>query len=136
MSIIQTSCSELLVDTAIHDPKEALERFNHLLDVLKWESSPPLTLELLQELKEDAEERLRVVIYDAEGNRAMLQYGDNGYVTTGYRFDSCCNDGDDLCYPIFYEAINKLNGNLIFCDGGTGGGYYDWESRKNETDSG
>jgi len=130
MSIIQTSCSELLVDTAIHDPKEAFERFTELFKALEWETSPPLTVELLEAIKNMPEEEQQdIVVYDSEGNRATLEYGDNGYITTlGYRFDSHCNDWDVLCYPIFYEVINKLNGELISCDGGVTNGYKDWEA--------
>jgi len=140
MSIIQTSCSELLVDTAIHDPKIALERFTKLFKDLEWESSPPLTLEVLESIKKQSESSpdeygLAVTVYDSKGNRASLQYGDNGYVHTGYRFDSECNHGDELCYPIFYEAIERMNGELISCDGGDTNYYYEWESKKDEADS-
>jgi len=132
MSIIQTSCSELLVDTAIHDPEKALERFTKLFKALEWESSPPLTVELLEELKKQQDERgLDILVYDAKGNRAALEYGDNGYISTlGYYFDSECNHGDELCYPIFYEAINRLNGELMACDGGGPECYYEWEAKK------
>jgi hypothetical protein len=135
--IIQTSCSELLVDTAIHDPVAAYERFSELFKELGWETSPPLTVELLEQLKQDKDGRMDVVVYDAKGNRAALQYGDNGYITTGYRFDSRCNDWDHLCYPIFKEAIEKLGGEIISCDGGTTGGYEKWLAGEwdNETDS-
>lgn len=130
--IIQSSCSELLVDTTIHDPVEAYNRFRELFQALSWEISPPLTIELLERLKQDA---LDVVVYDVNGNRAALLYGDNGYITTGYRFDSMCNDWDRLCYPIFKEAIEKLGGELISCDGGTTVGYEQWyEGKKNEDD--
>ena len=33
MAIIQTSCSELLVDTAIHDPRIAFDRFTKLFRI-------------------------------------------------------------------------------------------------------
>jgi len=133
--IIQTSCSELLVDTAIHNPVEAYERFSELFRVLEWETSPPLTIGLLEQLKQG--EEMDIVVYDANGNRAALQYGNNGYITTGYRFDSRCNDWDQLCYPIFREAIEKLDGELICCDGGTTAGYENWLSGglDDETDS-
>jgi len=135
--IIQTSCSELLVDTAIHDPVEAYERFSKLFRVLEWETSPPLTVELLDQLKRDEDKKMDVVVYDTEGNRAALQYGDNGYITTGYRFDSRCNDWDKFCYPIFKEAIERLGGELICCDGGTTAGYEKWllGEEDDETDS-
>jgi len=135
--IIQTSCSELLVDTAIHDPAEAYQRFTEMFESLGWETSPPLTVELLEQLKRDENEEMDVVVYDADGNRATLQYGYNGYVTTGYRFDSRCNDWDHLCYPIFKGAIERLGGELISCDGGTTAGYEHWLSRgeNDEADS-
>ncbi|MBU2051260.1 MAG: hypothetical protein KKH61_20125 [Gammaproteobacteria bacterium] len=149
--ITQTSCSELLVDTAIHDPKEAYERLTELMKLCNWESSPPLTIELLELLKfpdvvegggseEDrfqyVERKLlgepteapEIVIYDKDGNRAFLEYGNNGYVETlGYRFDSQCNHGDSGCYPIFKAAIKHLQGELIACDGGSEDSYYEWE---------
>lgn len=138
MSIIQTSCSELLVDTAIRDPQEALDKFTHLLEVLGWESSPPLTLKLLEKMKEyniDLDPDLNIIVYDAKGNRAALYYGNNGYVDCGYYLDSRCNHVDELCYPIFHEAIRMLNGRLIACDGGDTEYYRSWESKKYETHS-
>lgn len=127
--IIQTSCSELLVDTAIHDPAEAFRRLSELFEVVRWESSPPLSVELLEQLKRDVDEKMDVVVYDRHGNRAALQYGGNGYITTGYRFDSRCDDWNKLCYPIFREAIERLNGELICCDGGHTQGYEEWEAK-------
>ena len=143
MTIIQTSCSELLVDTAIYEPGEALERLSKLFEDIGWESSPPLTLEVLEMLKTESEneefdgmeEKQDVVIYDIHGNRAKLEYGENGYITTGYRFDSQCNHGDELCYPIFHEVIKRINGELIACDGGSTGYYYDWASQGCERES-
>lgn len=133
MSIIQTSCSELLVDTAIHDPEVAFERFNPLFSELGWETSPPLTLALLQKIKRDADREgqdFDVTVFDAEGNRASLEYGGNGYITTGYRFDTNCNDWDVLCFPIFREAIERLGAELVACDGGGTGGYEKWATGK------
>jgi hypothetical protein len=139
--IIQTSCSELLVDTQIHDPEDAFRQFNSLFKTVGWESSPPLSLELLKALKERAEEEIlpddkrydnletiEITVYDKNGNRAWLEYGSNGYITTGYRFDSHYNQGDDQCYPIFREAIERLGGEMHACDGGSTSGYEDWAS--------
>jgi len=107
-----------------------------LFRALEWETSPPLTVELLEQLKRDEDEKMDVVVYDAKGNRAALQYGYNGYITTGYRFDSRCNDWDQFCYPIFKEAIERLGGELISCDGGAKTGYEIWLSGgQDETDS-
>lgn len=125
--IIQTSCSELLVDTAIYDPVEAFHRLSVLFTAVAWESSPPLSVKLLEQIKKDKDGEMEIVVYDSCGNRALLQYGNNGYITTGYRFDSQCNHGDDLCYPIFHEAIERLGGELISCDGGSTTGYEEWE---------
>ena len=135
--MIQTSCSELLVDTQIHDPEEALKKITKLMELCGWESSPPVTLELLGALKHHKEaprfeevvkEVPEIVIFDKEGNRAFLEYGDNGYLEwLGYRFDSHCNHVDSGCYPIFQKAIEKLNGKLIACDGGSTDSYKDWE---------
>ena len=150
--IIQTSCSELLVDTAIHDPKKAFEEITSLMKVFDWESSPPLTVELLKLLKYpdieggggSEEERFQyverklqgeptrapeIVIYDKEGNRAFLEYGDNGNIETlGYRFDSQCVHRDSSCYPIFKAAIKHLKGRLIVCDGGSTEYYEEWKA--------
>ena len=135
--IIQTSCSELLVDTRIYDPEKAFKIFTKLFKEVEWESSPPLTLNILKELQrefkeeeDESEERVRVMVYDKFGNRANLEYGDNGYIHTGYRFDSECSDGDEKCYPIFEQAIEKLGGELISCDGGHKSGYEDWKDEK------
>jgi len=129
--IIQSSCSELLVDTRLVHPVDAYKRFTALFAELGWESSPPLTLELLEEIQKSVnyntgETQTEVTIYDAEGNRAWLEYGDNGYITTGYRFDSQCSDYDLSCYPIFRVAIERLHGQLISCDGGHKEGYEEW----------
>lgn len=134
--IIQTSCSELLVDTAIHKPEVALERFNALFKECGWESSPPLTLQVLKDIKEDRTGYRtlygNVIVYDKDGNRATLEYGDNGYVTTGYRLDASCNHGDIGCFPIFRGAIERLNGELISCDGGSTGDYERWACGEGE----
>jgi hypothetical protein len=134
--IIQTSCSELLVDTAIHDPAKAYEAITGLIKTCEWEASPPITVELLADMKKHNEaqrfdekdpEVPEVVIYDKYGNRAFLEYGNNGYIETlGYRFDSQCNHADDRCFPIFQKAIEKLNGTLIACDGGSTSDFYNW----------
>lgn len=128
--MIQTSCSELLVDTKITSPKLALEKFTKLFKKVGWESSPPLSLELLKEVRDkegDYDNKPEVVVYDSEGNRVYLGFGGNGYITTGYRFDSQCNHVDSTCYPIFKKAIEELEGELIACDGGSKGSYEEWE---------
>ena len=130
--IIQTSCSELLVDTGIFDAKEAFKKFAKMFKELEWESSPPLSIELLESLKQGDpySSRTDISIYDGKGNYAALQYGDNGYITTGYRFDSECNHVNENCFPIFKAAIEKLNGELISCDGGSTEYYKDWEKKQ------
>ncbi len=134
--MIQTSCSELLVDTKIHDPEEALEAFRKLFKACGFESSPPLTVKILEALKDkDESDRLNVMVFDGSGNRCFLEYGNNGYIAElGFRFDSHCNDYDTRCYPIFKEVIARLNGELISCDGGHTSGYEDWESGKANDD--
>jgi hypothetical protein len=143
--MFQSSCSELLVDTAIHDPEEALRRFTTLFNAHGLDSSPPLTLEVLEELKAwheltyDERESgdytpVNVVVFDKDGNRVELEYGHNGYIHTGYRFDSGCADYDHRCFPIFKKAIDILGGELIACDGGTTGAYEDWDSDNNRDD--
>jgi hypothetical protein len=139
--IIQTSCSELLVDTGIYEPKDALKKLTQLFKDCQWESSPPLSLDMLEKLKESFDEdsgydnHIEVLVYDKIGNRAWLEYGDNGYITTGYRFDSHCNQCDSLCFPIFKEAIERLNGEMTACDGGSKFHYDEWVGGKSETDS-
>jgi hypothetical protein len=124
-TIIQTSCSELLVDTAIQDAQEALSTFSALFKELNWGCSPPLTLKNLKALQGE-EEHEDIMVFDADGNRAYLQFGGNGYITTGYRFDSHCNHGDTQCYPIFKAAIDRLGAELHSCDGGTPEWYEFW----------
>jgi len=131
--IILSSCSELLVDTRIYDPEIAYERLTRFMEKNEMESSPPLSGDLLKRMKSENEhyereddesyEREEIVIYDKSGNRAWLEYGGNGYITTGFRFDSQCNDWDGKCYPIFKCAIDELDGELIACDGGTTRGF-------------
>lgn len=134
--MIQTSCSELLVDTTIHDPEIAYNQFTRVAELFKWEFSPPLSIEILKEIKllGDSGDRIRLSVYDKGGNSAAIQYGSNGYINTGFRFDSDCNDWDRKCYPIFKIAMEHLDGNLIACDGGTVQGYKDWESGKLDAD--
>ena len=133
----QSSCSELLVDTVICDPEKALKKFLDLFKEVGWDSSPPLTLELLIDLKEKSEKKYAsenydidipdILVFDDRGNQAYLEYGGNGYITTGYRFDSHCNHGNVSCYPIFFQAIQKLGGTLHSCDGGSTDYYEQWE---------
>lgn len=130
--MIQTSCSELLVDTKITDEQDAFVHFNKIAKLHNWEFSPPLTMDILKQIKlegEDGHETTRLAVYDKDGNSAVIQYGDNGYIHTGFRFDSECNHCDDKCFPIFQIAIEELNGKLIACDGGSTGIYEDWELR-------
>lgn len=126
--MIQSSCSELLVDTAIHDPVEAFAKFTTLMEKVGWESSPPLSLELLQQLKD--KEEVDICIFDAHGNRAWLEYGDNGYIETGYRLDTRCNHCDGYAFPLFKVAIEKLQGELIACDGGSTHVYEEWSAEQ------
>ena len=95
-------------------------------------------MELLTKLKHSKEaQRLEepedsdipeITIYDKEGNRAWLEYGDNGYLEfLGFRFDSHCNHCDSNCFPIFDKAMERLNGQLISCDGGSKGTFYEWK---------
>ena len=125
--MIQTSCSELLVDTAIHDPQVAFERFSALFAELNWETSPTLTVELLAALKAaDGVNGPPIVVYDRDGNRTSIEYGDNAYIHTGFRFDSDCNHVDHKCFPIFQAAIERLDGEMRACDGGGTGCYEEW----------
>ena len=131
--IFQTSCSELLVDTAIHDVEKAYKHFKKLFLLVEWESSPLLSIKVLEKLKRNDNYYGRdsdVIVYDKYGNRAYLEYGNNGYIDTGFRFDSRCSDGDERCFPIFEKAIENLNGKLISCDGGHKSGYEEWKERK------
>lgn len=130
--MIQTSCSELLVDTAIHDPEIAYNQFTRVAELFKWEFSPPLSVEILRDIKDLGEKcgAIKLSVYDKDGNSAAVEYGSNGYLDTGFRFDSGCNDWDYHCYPIFKAAIEQLNGKLIACDGGTTQGYQDWKNGK------
>lgn len=142
-AIIQTSCSELLVDTRIYDAKVAYERFSELFKEVGWESSPPLTQQLLEDLiknederqKDDDIEQLDIVVYDKNGSRAWVEYGENGYIVTGFRFDSHSGHEDTLCYSIFREAIRRLNGQIISCDGGSTEGYEEWINETNRGES-
>ena len=132
--IFQTSCSELLVDTAIHDPKVAYQRFSELFNRLGWETSPPLSIAVLRHIrsrsKRSKPQNYEVIVYDSNGNSAWIEYGGNGYITTGFRFDSHGNDWNSRYYPIFRQAIEDLEGKLISCDGGNTAGYEGWLERK------
>jgi hypothetical protein len=128
----------LLVDTAIHDPGQAYKKISKLMEICDWESSPKLSVELLDQLKK---ERLSqryddpdipplpvIVIYDKDGNRCFLEYGPNGYSDTlGYRFETLCNHGDTRTYPLFKRAIEILEGELLSFDGGGDESYREWE---------
>lgn len=143
--IIQTSCSELLVDTQIHNPEIAFKQITTLMKECSWESSPPLTVELLQRMKaskeyygyaEEDSNIPEIVIYDKEGNRAWLEYGENGYLESlGFRFDSHCNHCDSRCFPIFDKAMERLNGQLISCDGGSRTDFYEWKGVRDPDES-
>jgi len=127
--MIQTSCSELLVDTTIYDPQVAFERFSALFAELNWETSPTLTIELLAALKAAGDQDIDgppIAVYDRDGNRTSIEYGDNGYINTGFRFDSDCAHSDHKCYPIFKAAIERLGGEMRACDGGGTGYYEEW----------
>ena len=128
--MIQTSCSELLVDTAIHDHQDAFIHFSKIAKLHNWEFSPPLTMDILKTIMiegVDGRFETRLAVYDKHGNSAAIQYGENGYIKTGFRFDSECNHCDDKCFPIFKIAIDELGGELISCDGGSTGDYEEWE---------
>lgn len=135
--MLQTSCSELLVDTHIDDPEKALGHFIVLFRDMGWEASPPLSLLALERVKGewleynkdmdgDTPRPEEMFVYDAKGNYAWLEYGGNGYIETGFRLDSHCNDYDHNCYPLFRAAIDQLGAELIACDGGSKGAYDEW----------
>ena len=147
--ITQTSCSELLVDTSIHNPEVAFARFTELFAALKWSSSPPLSIAVLAEIKANGEARtararaedydtyiptMQALVFDALGNSCYLEYGDNGYLDTGFRFDSNCDHVDSKCFPIFKVAIERLGGKLIACDGGSTYCYEEWEEEQEKED--
>jgi len=137
--IIQSSCSELLVDTRIFDAKEAYEKFIRMFNNFEWDTEPKLSFDLLKklieesELEEFPEHRTEIMVYDKDGNKAWIEYGNNGYIMTGFRFDSHCNHSDSQCFPIFWRALRefkKEDAELISCDGGSTELYEDWENGK------
>ena len=132
--MFQNSCSELLVDTAIHSSKDAFEKFSHIAELFGWKFSPVLTVELLEALKADDNHEngggMSIEVYDADENKAYIEYGSNGYIHTGFRFDSQCCHCDTRCFSFFEAAIEKLNGKLIACDGGSTYCYEEWKEEK------
>ncbi len=136
--MIQTSCSELLVDTKIYDVEEAYTILSKLFKNLGWEISPPLSIELLEKIKNagdydySGEDTITdVIVYSKDGDRAYLEYGDNGYITTGFRFDSRCDQCDVKCFPIFEKTMENIEGSkIIACDGGYTDFYEDWKREK------
>ena len=131
--MIQTSCSELLVDTELHSVAKTYRQLKMLLRKFELASDPPLSVELLKKLKEKGgdQEDLEIMIYDKLGNRCWLEYGDNGYIQTGFRFDTHCNDWDKKCFPIFKISLDNLKQSELYaCDGGKTDGYEEWIKEK------
>jgi hypothetical protein len=138
--IIQNSCSELLCDTSIHNVDKALDHFTKMFKKYGFTSEPELSKDMLQELKygtlfyemgyADYKEREdlipEVTVYDIDGNRASLEYGSNGYLHTGFRADTNCDQSDSRCFPIL-NAFEKEGGEIIACDGGSTDCYDDWK---------
>ena len=133
--MFQSSCSELLVDTKIEDPAEFLAYMQHKMEIFAWEVSPPLKLEDLEQMQkidesenyDESEFLPRPIVYDSSGNRAYIEYGNNGYIHTGFRLDSSCNHGDHYCFPLFKELADD-GGEVIACDGGSTECYDEWET--------
>jgi len=126
--MFQSSCSELLVDTNIHDPQLAFEKFTRISKLRRWECSPTMTIELLVAMKASPDDSLKIGIYNADGNLATLEYGDNGYIHTGFRVDSGCNHSDRNTFPILDDVLQGVDGaELIACDGGSTGAFEDWK---------
>jgi hypothetical protein len=131
--IIQTSCSELLVDTRVSDPQKAYARFSKLFEKVGWFTTPELTLETLTQLKEKKLER--IVIEDPMNKgQAHLLYSDDDDVTVGYIIEGDW-DYDEKAYPIFKTATEKMGGTLKTYDGGHAEGYEDWKDANNNGES-
>ena len=135
--MIQTSCSELLVDTKLYNVAIAYRQLKMLFDKFEMTSDPPISVALLKKLKEnslneDEEiEDFEIMIYDKLGNRCWLEYGYNGYINTGFRFDTHCSDWDEKCFPIFKISLDNLKQSELYCcDGGKTTGYEEWEVKQ------
>jgi hypothetical protein len=135
--MLQTSCSELLVDTRIHDPEEALARLTALFAKHGWDSSPPLTLEVLREVKARTQEEREardtfnqgVFIYDSHGNGAWLEYA-SGYLPTGYHLCTHHCHHNASFFPLMKVIVDELAGKLVACDGGSTKPYEEWEKEQ------
>ena len=136
--MIQTSCSELLVDTQLHDANTAYIQLSELFKQFSLEVNPKLSAELLRKIQNQSKEEYsdghtEVIVFDKAGNRCWLEYGDNGYMQTGFRLDTHCNHGDEKCFPIFKIALNNLaNSELYACDGGGTSSYKEWSKEENK----
>ena len=134
--MIQTSCSELLIDTQLHDVNIAYIQLSKLFKKFGLEVNPKLSAELLRKIqnqskKEYSGSHTEVIVFDKLGNRCWLEYGDNGYMQTGFRLDTHCNQGDEKCFLIFKIALDNLaNSELYSCDGGDTVCYEEWEKNK------
>jgi hypothetical protein len=135
--ILQTSCSELLVDTRIHDPEEAFTRFRALFAKHGWESSPPLTLELLKRVKAEGDwdaptwkvEPVEVVVSDQRGNRAWLVYDHTGNPESGFRLGTNHMLADERCFPLLKVMAEEFATRVVD-DGATTRYYEEWEAEE------
>jgi len=143
--MIQTSCSELLVDTKLHDVDIAYKQLKMLFEKFEIASDPLLSAELLRKLKDnsskeckdnsskeyDDREDFEVIVYDKFGNRCWLEYGYNGYVDTGFRLDTHCSHGDERCFPIFKTSLDNLKQSELYThDGGSEVPYEEWKKKQ------
>ena len=127
--IVQTSCSELLVDTRITDAATAYTVLTELAKKMGWEFSPPLTVEELEALKEEkdyCEDDNSVEIFARKGENATLLYGDNGYAEHGYYIEA---EGDyyNPSYHILKGILDNIQqATLLAYDGGSTVSFDDW----------
>lgn len=140
--MFQSSCSELLVDTKIKDVDKAYKHFKEVTKSNNWKTSPPLTKELLYELKKkeikkyklDEAERYKeaeyikspnISIISKDGSSASLEFGSNGYTYLGFYIDAH-GDYKQSAFSILRGFEDEGKSVRTF-DGGSKSAYEDWK---------
>jgi hypothetical protein len=146
----------LVLPSSLHDPAEAYKAITELMGICHWESSPPLSIDLLASLKlkiqyediqfgsgTEAERESRLNYFMTKTGFAPADFpeeivisdtdGNRAFLRYGDMDDlhngfrfDADHDWDEQSFPLLQKAIELLHGDLKAHDGGSTDPYDEW----------